>query len=77
MLSWDDQLVEALDRMNIETVAGARYMDDIRMWLHAVRLGWRVMDGTLAYRRRWRDEERAAGVTALEKTTEILKNIIR
>ena len=48
MLSWDDQLVEALDRMNIETVAGARYMDDIRMWLHAVRLGLRVMDGTLA-----------------------------
>ena len=47
MLWWDDKLLEVLERMNVDLVAGARYMDDIRVWLRAIRLGWRVVDGIL------------------------------
>ena len=39
MLWWDDQLTVALEKMSIKMIAGARYMDDIRLWLHAIRLG--------------------------------------
>ena len=76
MLWWDDKLIEAMERMNIKTIAGARYMDDIRIWLHSIRLGWRVVDGVLQYRKAWRDEERDSGVTRLQKTTEVLKEIM-
>ena len=58
MFWWDDKLVEAMEKMNLNTVALARYMDDIRILLHAIRLGWRVLDGVLQYMKSWRDDER-------------------
>ena len=76
MMWWDDELLEAIERLNIKTVAGARYMDDIRLWLHAIRLGWRLVEGELVYKREWRLEEEGIGVTSLEKTTQILKDIM-
>ena len=69
-------LVEALETLNIKKIAGARYMDDIRVWLHAIRLGWRWVDGELLYRKEWRLEEMSAGMTPLQKTAEVLKMIM-
>ena len=54
MLWWDDKLLEVLERMNVDLVAGARYMDDIGVWLRTIRLGWRVVDGILEYKEAWR-----------------------
>ena len=34
------------------------------------------MDGTLQYRKEWREEERLSGMTALHKTTEVLQEIM-
>ena len=51
-------------------------MDDIRVWLHGVRLGWRLVDGEMLYDKRWRQEEILAGMSGLQKTTEILKGIM-
>ena len=51
-------------------------MDDIRLWLHAIQLGWRVVDGSLVFKRSWRNEEMEAGITAMEKTTEVLQCIM-
>ena len=76
MLWWDDKLTEVMEKLNVKTVAGARYMDDIRIWLHAIRLGWRVMDGILQYKRIWMEEERELEMTALQKTTEVLKDLM-
>ena len=76
MVWWDSMLVEALEALNIKKVAGARYMDDIRIWLHAIRLGWRWVDGELLFRKEWRLEERAAGVTPLQKTAEVLRMVM-
>ena len=76
MLWWDDELTVALTRLNIITVSGARYMDDVRIWLHAIRLGWRILDDRLVYRREWLEEERLGGMTRLQKTTMVLEDIM-
>ena len=62
-----------MERMNLKTVSGARFMDDICVWLHAIRLGWSMVDGVLQYRRAYRRMEN--GVTGLQKAMEILKDI--
>ena len=51
-------------------------MDDIRVWLQAIRMGWRLVDGVLTYKRAWMEEERESGMSVLEKTTEILRDIM-
>ena len=51
-------------------------MDDIRVWLHAIRLGWRIVDGELRFRREWLDEERRENITPLQKTTRVLEGIM-
>ena len=76
MMWWDDELVRAMERMNIKMVDGARYMDDIRVWLHAIRLGWRIVDGELRFRGEWLDEERRENITPLQKTTRVLEGIM-
>ena len=76
MLWWDDQLVVALESRNIKMISGARYMDDVRVWLQAIRMGWRLVGGVLTYKRAWMEEERESGMSVLEKTTEILRDIM-
>ena len=49
MLWWDRQLVKVMEENNISLDEKARYMDDIRLWLRSIRLGWRWQDGSLKY----------------------------
>ena len=51
-------------------------MDDIRLWMYSVRLGWRWVDGGLKYSTEWRTEERMAGMTGLQKTVEVIKHMM-
>ena len=39
MVWWDEELLEVLKNNNINIIRGARYMDDVGIWLRAVRLG--------------------------------------
>ena len=73
---WDDKLIEAIEKVGLRMISGARYMDDIRLWCHAVRLGWRMVGRTLMFKNSWRKEEMDAGMTPLMKTTEILKALM-
>ena len=66
----------ALMKLNIRTVSGARYMDDVRMFLRGVRLGWRLIEDRMIYKEVWRTEEIEAGMTLLQKTTGILKDVM-
>ena len=50
MMWWDQQLLEVVKKSNLEIVGGARYMDDIRIWMRAIRLGWRWLDGQLRFK---------------------------
>ena len=54
MLWWDERLLEVITKSNIKLIEGARYMDDIRIWLHTIRLGWRWSEGGLKYRGAWK-----------------------
>ena len=67
MMWWDDRLIEAMETMNIKKISGARYMDDIRGWLHAIRLGWRFVEGMLLYKKECKLEEEERGMTSLQK----------
>ena len=49
ILWWDEELLAVLKKNNIDIIKGARYMDDVRMWLRAIRLGWRWQHGGARY----------------------------
>ena len=76
MLSWDRQLGEILQKSNLTTEEKARYMDDIRIWMRSVRLGWRWNGEELVFTKAWQEEERMNGMTGLEKTLEIIHAIM-
>ena len=65
-----------LAHISVRVIDCARYMDDVRVWLRAIRLGWRWLEGQLVYRRCWRMEEEENGMTPLSKTTEIMKGMM-
>ena len=73
MVWWDEELLEVLRSSNINIIRGARYMDDVRIWLRAIRLGWRWTKDGLVFKKEWRDEEIAIGMTILQKTSSILE----
>ena len=66
----------AVEKAGNKLIYGARYMDDIHIWCHRIRLGWRMIDGELLFSSKWRKEERTSGMTILQKTTEVLKDIM-
>ena len=76
MMWWDDKLVEAVQKLNIRLISGTRYMYNIHIWLHVIRLGLRMVNGVMVYKKAWRQEEMLAGVTSLQKLTEILKDVM-
>ena len=76
MLWWDEEMPQVLVKNNIITDAQARYMDDIRLWLWTVRMGWRWNGDELDYCKEWREEDRMNGMTPLQKTTEVIKGIM-
>ena len=47
-------------------------MDDVRLWLMAIRLGWRWVEGELLYTREWHEEEVSMGMSYLEKTKQVV-----
>ena len=76
MMWWDKEFLEVAKKSNLTIKGGARYMDDVRVWLAAVRLGWRWMSGRLMYKEEWMMEERGLGMTPLTKTTEIIEGMM-
>ena len=73
---WDETLVEVMSKANLRISEGVRYMDDIRIWLWSIRMGWRWTGQELVYCGQWRDEDRLKGLTPLQKTTEILSGMM-
>ena len=76
MLWWDEKLLSLVARNNLTLKQKARIMDDIRLWLHSVRLGWRWVNNGLRFSMSWRKEEMEAGMTGLQKTAEVLRGMM-
>ena len=55
---------------NLSAEEKVRYMDNIRVWMRNIRLGWRWMKDELVFMESWRKEEQEVGMTGLQKTLE-------
>ena len=76
MLWWDEKFLALVASSNLSLEEKARYMDDIRVWLYGIRLGWRWTDGGLRFCSSWRDIEKAQGMTSLQKTMQIMEGMM-
>ena len=76
MLWWDQEFLDVVKTTNIKIIGSARYMDDVRVWLRAIRLGWRWQDGRLVFKSKWRMEELQAGMSILQKTSDVLQGMM-
>ena len=72
MLFWDEKLLAMMASNNLSVEQKARYMDDVRLWLLSIRLGWRWVDGELLFMREWQMEEEAMGMSGLDKTKQVM-----
>ena len=57
---------------NIRIGKSNRYMEDIRVFLKALREGWRWMDRRLCYTKSWEAEDRGSRVSASRRTAHTL-----
>jgi hypothetical protein len=76
MTWWDKQLLELVKTANLTLEERQRYMDDIRLWCFPIRLGWRWSEGELRFSMQWRQEEQESGMTGLEKTLEVMEQMM-
>ena len=76
MGDWDQRLDSLLIKNGFSVEAGARYVDDIRIILQAVNLGWRWNGREMEYQDAWKEEETESGLTRLAKTAEVLEAIM-
>ena len=54
----------------------ARYVDDVRMVLRAVKLGWRWDGKRMIYKEEWKKEEHDQGLTKTRKTAMVLETMM-
>ena len=64
MNTWDTRWLEKLKENGIRIKTGIRYMDDIRIFAHAIRAGWRWWDDSLCYCEEWRLEDEESGMSS-------------
>ena len=76
MNEWDARWMEVCKKNNIKLSKSNRYMDDIRSFLKALKLGWRWVGGNLCYTKSWEQEDRASGISASRRTALILVAIM-
>ena len=68
--------MEVVRQLDVKIIGSARYMDDVRVWLRSIRLGWKWQEGKLFYKSAWRLEEEKAGMTSLQKTSRVLEGMM-
>ena len=72
MNEWDSRWRMLCANNNIRIGKNNRYMDDIRAFLKALRMGWRWMDGRLCYTESWLEEDKKEGLSASRRSANIL-----
>ena len=76
MNTWDTRWLEKMESNGIKIKTGVRYMDDIRIFLYALRAGWRWWEGSLCYCEVWRLEDESTGTSSTIRTARILVEIM-
>ena len=73
---WDLKLMRILQENGMETQVAARYVDDIRIMMRALKMGWRWTGKRLEFREDWLEEDSKEGLTRTERTARVLNNIM-
>ena len=76
MGDWDLKLVQALRKCGLTKEETARYVDDVRVWMHPIQYGWRWTGVDLQYKEGWREEDAKAGMSKTAKTATELGKIM-
>ena len=76
MLFWDEKLMKKMSENNLTSDDGSRYMDDIRLIMNAIQMGWRWMDGGMYFSDKWKEEDMSDDRTATQRTSDIIKGIM-
>jgi hypothetical protein len=77
MLDWDRKWLDICQKNNLELVESGRYMDDLRVFLHEIKVGWRWHKGELCFCEEWEEEDRRTGKGGLERTRDILQQSMK
>ena len=72
MNEWDARWQKMCADNNIKLAKGDRYVDDIRAFLKAIKMGWRWMEGSLYHTESWEEEDRQSGTSATKRTARVL-----
>ena len=72
MNEWDSRWQMLCAKNNIKIGKNNRYMDDIRAFLKALKLGWRWKRGGLCYTESWLEEDKKDGFSASRRSANIL-----
>ena len=73
MNDWDCQLMKCLVENDLRVEAAARYVDDVRLWIHQIERGWRWEGRQLVYKEEWMKEEENENTTDTAKTASVIK----
>ena len=76
MGEWDIKFMEILVKNGIKVDIAARYVDDIRTLLRALKMGCRWTGSCLEYRDEWKYEDEARNISPTQKTSEVLHSIM-
>ena len=60
---WDREFQNILGVEAMEIKVGFLYVDDLRLWLHAINNGWRWEEEKMQVSFAWEEEDRESGVT--------------
>ena len=72
MAEWDAQLVKLLSDNGLTYEDAARYVDDFRAIMKAIKLGWRWNGKELEFREEWKTEDEREGLTKSRKTARVM-----
>ena len=76
MLWWDGQLLAKMKENNLKIEAGARYMDDVRLFLESIREGWSLMEDGLYFCEEWKREDEENDESPTQRTGGELRKIM-
>ena len=76
MGQWDISLMKLLADNEMTVQEAARYVDDVRVVMHAINLGWRWEAGKMIYQDEWKKEEEEEGLSETAKTASVMKTIM-
>ena len=76
MGDWDLRLKDALNKVNVGVEEAGRYVDDIRLWMKSIKLGWRWDGKDLVFRKEWQEEEEGQTISRTRKTAEVVGQIM-